>query len=152
MNEADFNSFKPYFTKDEKWGDYTKVPWTHVHHLCAIRTGLLCHGYDWPISIHCCYEAGGHASKSWHKKGEATDFHFVTNFHISIQHEMLRKILIKARLESFMGIGVYPFWNTPGFHVDGRGSSLYWYRDEKNKYHYGLPIVEEFLVNLRRAK
>jgi len=36
----------------------------------------------------------------------------------------------------FQGIGAYPFWNNPGFHLDRREVPVQWFRDRDGKYIY----------------
>lgn len=131
--------YEPDFTINEAWGDLSRVHWWHIHHLWLIRTMMITQGYDWPMIIHCCYEATGHASKSFHSregKSCATDYHFVTDEPLTVQREVLEKVLSDLGLANKVGLGAYPFWNNPGFHIDGRGRRVRWTRDKDGKYIY----------------
>ncbi len=77
----------------------------------------------WPIHPH--WEVGGcvdvdgshgHAKHSYHLKKmgcKAVDFHFDTTASFREQYYAVSKA-------GFTGIGVYPNWEHPGFHVDTR--------------------------------
>ena len=81
----------------------------------------------WPIKVH--WEVGGavdmdgshgHAKDSFHlaKNGcMAVDFHFITK-------ASLRKQFYAVMNSKFSGIGIYPEWDNPGFHVDPRHFDL----------------------------
>lgn len=58
----------------------------------------------------------GHSEKSYHRLDmgcKAFDFHFVTSASIRVQYHHLC-------LMGWTGIGFYPGWNNPGWHVDLR--------------------------------
>lgn len=131
--------YEPYFTIKEAWGDLSRVHWWHIHQLWLIRTEMRRQGYNWPMIIHCCYEATGHASKSFHGRDDkscATDFHFATMESLALQQDVLSKVLDDLGLADKVGLGVYPFWNNPGFHLDGRGRRVRWIRNKDGEYIY----------------
>jgi hypothetical protein len=64
-----------------------------------------------PIIIHCGYEARD--SGGWHPHGRAVDLH-IEGLHI------IEQFLAAARFDIFTGIGLYPWWNYPGLHLDNR--------------------------------
>ena len=78
----------------------------------------------------------GHSGNSLHLSNsgcKAVDFHFETNTPINIQ-------LYYVMITGFAGIGVCPYWNNPGFHVDTRlirRTSL-WSSPAKRVYKYLL--------------
>jgi hypothetical protein len=101
------------------------------------------HETGWPIITHasvggCVDMEGkhGHGKDSYHllKRGcKACDFHFKTPATLREQWEIL---------ESYHpgGLGMYPDWNNPGFHLDVRlGDDKRWKR-EAGKYIY-LEVV-----------
>jgi len=141
MKETDFEAFNGLFKPTEKWGDYTKVQWYHVHQLYQIRKAISA-----PMVIHCSYEESGHSPKSYHYRGLATDFHIMTNMAFKDQAAVMLQTLEKLRLSDFCGIGFYPSpeWHTPGFHFDSRGESVMWVK-HKGKYLYGLYSVKQVL-------
>lgn len=143
MKLESFENFSPYFTPYENWGEISMVKWWHIKHLYDIRIAME-EKYNWPIIIHCCYETSGHSKKSYHHKGMATDFNFKTDKPFYFQYEMLKKALILLDLWEFSGVGCYPEWNAPGFHLDGRGYGLRWYR-ANGKYYYGDQELEAHL-------
>ncbi len=143
MKSSDFQHFE-YFSPNENWGEITKIKWEHVYFLNFIRNKLKEHGYDWPFNINCSYEQKGHLDKSWHKKGKATDGYFRTDKNLLEQYIIIDDILIETGLINFMGVGVYPDWNNPGFHLDNRGEKLHWIKF-KNKYIYGKDAVYLYL-------
>jgi len=144
MEKNNFTNFKPYFSYRENWGDLDKVQWWHIKHLFEIRLDLMQTGNDWPMIIHCCYEKTGHSKNSFHYQGCATDFHFQTNQEFEEQYKKLKITLQSLNLWNFVGLGVYPGWNNPGFHLDGRGWSLRWIKTNEN-YLYGEEKIFEYI-------
>lgn len=141
LGTKEMTGYEPYFNTKEAWGDLSRVQWWHIHHLWLIRTAMIKQGYDWPTVIHCCYEATGHASKSFHSrdgKSCATDFHFDTGdmVPLDLQRKILSKILDDLGLADKVGLGAYPFWNNPGFHIDSRGWCVRWTRNKSGEYIY----------------
>jgi uncharacterized protein YcbK (DUF882 family) len=77
----------------------------------------------------------GHAKRSLHLKEmgcKAVDFHFVTDTTLREQYNWVCRM-------GFGGVGVYPEWNNPGFHVDIRPVEVtqHWTRI-RGKYFYLL--------------
>ena len=86
---------------------------------------------NWPIVPH--WKVGGavdiagswgHAENSYHlaiRGCKAVDFHFITKASIREQYNFICHF-------RFGGIGFYPEWNFPGFHVDmrPRGKTQHW--------------------------
>lgn len=123
-----------HFTTIENWGDYDKMDIRLLWDLDRIRDDLAR-----PINIHCGYALSGHAKKSFHKLGMAVDFSIkestIENFHQSYLY------LLHAWQG---GVGVYPYWNTPGFHLD-LGPNRTWVRDKEGKYHGNSSEIYEIV-------
>jgi uncharacterized protein YcbK (DUF882 family) len=89
--------------------------------------------------IHEGYATDGHSDKSQHYEGNAVDFH-ADNITLEEAYVKLCKILDLLQLTDRVGLGLYPDWNSPGFHLDLRGSRARWcYRDGIQ-----LPIEKAF--------
>lgn len=140
----DIKKLAPYFDGSEKWGDVNKVQWFHLHHLYLINVELNRMGYNWKMNIHCSYEKSGHSTNSWHYKGYATDFHFITDVPLQRQYLTLLKALDNLNLSDFCALGVYPEWNNKGFHLDSRGSKVRWVQ-KGGKYIYSEKTIDEVL-------
>lgn len=94
-----------YFDTTEKWGDPMRMNHELIQGLVALRRYV-----GERIIIHCGYDdrPGG-----WHPKGRAVDLH------IEGMPPMMQ-FLAALRFPVFTGIGLYPWWNSPGIHVDNR--------------------------------
>lgn len=143
MKVESFKYLYPYFNINENWGDVKQVKWWHIKHLYDIRSEMY-YQHNWPMVIHCSYETTGHSKNSYHYKGMATDFHFVTDTPFRRQYEILVWYLQKLKLLDLIGLGTYPEWNEPGFHIDGRGYPLQWIR-KNGKYYYSEEKVIDIL-------
>jgi uncharacterized protein YcbK (DUF882 family) len=78
-----------------------------------------------PCIIHCAYATGGHSPNSQHYKGNAADFHF-KNIPAYEVYTIIQKALADYQVSDFVGLGVYPDWRIPGFHLDVRGYKARW--------------------------
>ena len=83
----------------------------------------------WPILIVSAVDMHGrnHAKNSYHNKSRgcrAVDFRFICSVPYNNQLETILKF------GAFKGIGWYPEWHLPGFHVDNRSEFLLWKRIE----------------------
>ena len=111
--------FKNY--NKERWGDYRLVKVPLVYWLDELRdiAGA-------PVNIHCAYED---RVKGYHPLGLACDFH-VSGMSV------IDQFIIASKLP-FNGIGLYPYWNQRGLHVDIRPADVkyFWYRDKHMNYH-----------------
>lgn len=70
------------------------------------------------IIIHSDWNApntGGHVNESQHFLGLAADYH-VENV------KLWDAWMILERIPDVRGIGIYPFWNSPGLHADTRNT------------------------------
>lgn len=116
-----------YFSKDEKWGNPEKISPMLLLLLEKLREKL-----GKPFVVHCGYENKGHSSASRHYRGDAVDFH-VKDMPFKEAVDKLLKALHEIKLLDqvsavYVGLGIYPDWNTPGFHIDLRGYSARWGR------------------------
>lgn len=113
-----------HFNIGENWGDYEKMDVRLLWDLDGIR-----HDLARKIRVKCAYELSGHADKSFHKLGMAVDFS-IEDTGKSELYDLYTYLLMMWR----GGVGVYPFWNTPGFHLD-IGPDRTWVRDKEGVYH-----------------
>lgn len=103
---------------------------------------------DCPFNIHCGYESAGHVEHSEHKRGNATDFHIKSSLSLPEQTSRLQMILADLQVHDRVGLGIYPDWNNPGFHLDvggfgrwGRIGNTYVGLDEALKHAAGKSFV-----------
>lgn len=100
-----------------------------------------------PMVVHAGWADSGHSDKSMHYEGRALDFHFgrdpQTHAELSVAEQFLRI----CSMRMFGGVGYYPYWNTPGWHIDDRARrpTLYWIQDGSGIYHYGLRAISSYL-------
>ncbi|MCP4627320.1 MAG: hypothetical protein GY850_27975 [bacterium] len=94
-----------YFNPGEKWGDPERVDPELIFTLDAYRDFV-----GKPVHIHCGYieQATG-----YHSGGLAVDCHVVG---LSV----FDQFIAAQRFVAFRGIGLYPYWNNPGLHLDTR--------------------------------
>ena len=135
-----------HFSPTEWRKDWTKVDPNLILTLDKIRdvVGQLYPGTK--ILIHVAWEDSGHSPKSYHYTGLAVDFHFDVPKNVDFNY--LKQFMLLNSFREFGGIGFYPHWNHPGWHVDlrDRKPALYWFRDKDGKYHYGLDAIYLSLV------
>lgn len=90
----------------------------------------------WPMIIHFGYDPTGHSEDppSLHylqKDGFAWafDFHFM-------DPSLLEAWLELERWKDIGGLGIYPWWQNPGFHIDIRRGPRRgrWWRDQNGQY------------------
>lgn len=134
-------NYVKHFKRTENWGDPDKISGQLLLTLDAIRERI-----GWPIVIHCAYATDGHSPHSYHYRGMAADFHFDINYPFYFQTGTLLKILAELQFTRFVGLGVYPDWINPGFHIDVRGYYARWGRIGKDKY----VSWEEIMTELKR--
>jgi len=87
--------------------------------------------WGWTHRINSDYRKG---DTGQHGKGRAIDviFHKERLGDVSEIEQFIFALKYK-----WTAIGAYPYWNTPGLHVDTRPERrLFWWRDKKKKYHY----------------
>ena len=132
------------FKESEAWGDPMKMSYRIVWLLANIRASLP--NNCW-IKIHKGSSISGHAKKSQHYNVPclAVDFHIVGC--PLLESEMhIMKYLHNSGMIEFVGIGIYPQWLNPGFHIDIRGERASWSKLNGKYVAYKLGI--EFARNL----
>ena len=126
-----------YFKSHENFGDPARMSYVLLLTLDNFREYV-----NQPIIIHCGYEDRG--NDSYHCKGMAVDCH--------IKNMNLYDAYMAATRFAFYGIGVYPWWNKPGLHLDVRpidklGHRSYWGSTGAGEYcAISSDFVSEFLV------
>jgi uncharacterized protein YcbK (DUF882 family) len=128
-----------HFGKHEKWGDPDKMNPALLVLLDKLREII-----GKPIIIHCGYDTDGHAPSSQHYVGNAVDFHIV-GLPIEQAHEAMQGALHMLGLLDRVGLGIYPFWNSPGFHLDVRGEAARWGRLKNGTYVAYDTALNEYL-------
>lgn len=116
------------YFKDSEW---RKDP-SRVSPLLKEALDNVRHAAGVPIVINVAFSTSGHAPSSYHKRGEAVDFSFRGLDFSKQLHAILSQNVLR-------GIGYYPWWNNPGWHVDLRqGKHLFWLSPVAGKYEYFL--------------
>ena len=112
-----------YFSPKEAWGKSEKMSGL----LLLVMYDLRFHS-GWPCIIHCGTQ-GRHCKNSYHYQGLAVDFYFKTpngSFTFREQAKYLQQYLVDMQLDGSVGLGIYPEWLHPGFHLDVRGKKARW--------------------------
>ena len=128
-------SLVEHFDLFENWGDPYKMWVLLVYYLDAFRD-YLCK----PLIVNCGWEV---RNSGWHPSGAAVDLYCP-----GMNYKLLA---FKAMQFPFTGLGLYPFWNRPGLHLDVRPLDnddhrrRVWYRDKAGKYH---PLTYPALLGL----
>jgi uncharacterized protein YcbK (DUF882 family) len=123
MTEHDWSEVRHFSTK-EAWGDPYRMDRELIFLLDRLRDI-----FRVPFVIHCGYEAGGHTENSQHYVGKAADFHIEElPFRDAVD---LMVGFVGPRPGGIgvwhtIGLGIYPHWATPGFHLDTRGAYARW--------------------------
>lgn len=137
----------PHFSRSEKWGDPDKVDPVMLTVLYLARQEV-----SVPFIIHCAFE-GGHSKGSYHHSGQAVDFH-IPSLSFMVAIDAMERALRKLQLFKSVGLGIYPDWDHPGFHLDTRGHMARWsaqYHKKEGRLvqeYYGY----DFGVNYARKK
>lgn len=136
------------FNKDEAWGDWQKVNGLLFLLMGAVRTEIKRLDPDAKVIIHNAYEVAGHKPDGQHPKGNATDFHIVTEipYHELIGH--METILLDLQVYDRVGLGIYPDWNSKGFHLDVRGNKARWGKIGNDYVNY--EVAKGHALNLER--
>ena len=103
--EIDWSKVK-HFKRTEAWGDPDKINPLLVYSLDALREFK-----GRAIIINNAYRPDDPGST--HKNGDAADV-------VIVGLSVIDQFLMAERTRLFSGIGVYPFWNRPGLHLDVR--------------------------------
>lgn len=136
-----WNIVGPEFTVTENWGAPKELCGFTLMLLKVLRIET-----GWPIVIHNAYETSGHSKNSQHYKKKAVDWHFATTVAYADQVANVRSILQQFQMADSVGFGIYPFWNTPGFHTDSRGTKARWAYNKDGKmisFEEGLVLCSE---------
>lgn len=89
--------------------------------------------HNWRHRINSDYRAG---DSGQHGKGNAVDIVFYLTHPGDVDVWEQFDFAESSRL--FMRIGVYPYWNSPGLHLDMKSERLYWIRDKRGLYKYAM--------------
>ena len=119
------------FLKKEWVTDPSKIDITLVQRVDELATFVKQeHGSKATCIIHVAYEPAGHSIGSQHYFGRAVDLHFNK---LSLMEQYLA-----AERFNFPGLGIYPYWQHPGLHLDIRELTSYkgarWWRSKKGEY------------------
>lgn len=142
---SNLNNFNPY----ENWGDKNKVNGLLILLLDKITDEIKV--FSWnkyrkfsPCIVHCAFKTNGHSPNSQHYLGNAVDFHF-ENIRPLQAYKIINKTIQNYQAENFIGLGIYPDWYKPGFHLDIRGYKARWSKiaGKYTKLQYGLEKVSE---------
>ncbi len=129
-DEINWHKIK-HFTPKENWGDVSKISPVLVYQLDDLREYV-----GKPVHIHkYAYETTGHKQNSYHGMGAATDGHIEGL-------SLLEQFLALTRFFGEHGIGLYTWWNNPGFHVDVRPYPARWASVKKGEY---ISLNEDFI-------
>ena len=112
-----------HFNEREAWGDPEKMNGLLILLIDKIADILGC-----GVIIHCGYEGDGHTPSSQHYTGNAIDFHLKTDLPFKDQIDNVMLALDELQVSDRVGVGLYPDWNSPGFHLDVRGVKARWGR------------------------
>ena len=133
-----------HFDRDEFKNDPDRIAWDVVLLLDEMRDAA-----QVPILIHVGFDSSGHVEDSSHyakhtEYATAVDFHFVG--------WSLLKQWIHTEKFGWYSVGLYPFWSSPGLHVDlrriGRDHPQMgrrWWRDQSGVYQ---PLTATFIRQL----
>ena len=128
MNKFDaiegFNENEQYNGKNA-WGDPDKVDLFLLWILGRIRYEIRKLDPGATITVHCAFETKGHNGKT-HPLGIAADWHINTRIPYHEQIGLIILILHDYGLTNLVGLGIYPCWNSKGFHLDHRGIKARW--------------------------
>jgi hypothetical protein len=91
-----------------------------------------------PITIHenGGFSVKGHSENSLHYSGLAADLHVTQAIG---PRDVIEQALLAYKW-TFLSIGIYPYWNRPGLHLDDRSAigkeKVVWFRDKGGLYQY----------------
>ncbi|MFQ5674129.1 MAG: hypothetical protein ACE5G9_13680 [Nitrospinales bacterium] len=99
-----------------------------------------------PVVIHANggFAVRGHAENSLHYMGLAADLHIRQGENAAGNDPASPRDIVEQALLAykwtFLSIGIYPFWNRPGLHLDDRTAigkaKAVWFRDRQGNYHF----------------
>ena len=141
------------FEISEAWGDPFEMHPILMYIIEKFNKSLP-HGC-W-IKIHCGYKERFSKKNSLHCEGRAIDFHVVGCSFIEAERHLMKflneSVILYGRGEhkliNFVGVGIYPEWSDPGFHLDIRGKPSSWARLDGKYITYtkGLEIAKEMNI------
>jgi len=123
MTDEQWKKIK-YFSPRENWGNPEKMDFSLLEKLDLLRDTI-----GVPIFINKAWADRAkreHAPRSLHYEGKAVDC-------CAPKISLLEFFLFALRFD-FGGIGLYPFWNRPGLHLDIRTGLALWWRNESGYY------------------
>ena len=120
-----------HFNINEKWGNPDRMSIPLLLTLDHIREDI-----GRPIIVHRGHDAGSPPTShhNWYGRGGAVDFHIEWNK--SLFEGVMHIATILDHMNIMFGLGAYPYWNNPGYHIDLRVEPLCWYRDKSDVYRY----------------
>jgi len=143
MNDMDWLLAK-FFKKTEAWGDPSQMKYSIIWLMDNIRSDLP--NGCW-IKVHSGFRnLKNDNDKGQHPKGTAIDFHIVGCSVLEAEAHIMKKLYNTGMLE-YCGIGIYPQWVNPGFHLDTRGEKASWAKlnGEYVAYKLGLEYARKQL-------
>jgi endonuclease YncB( thermonuclease family) len=111
-----------YYKKTEKWEHMNGLTTEMKDTLNKLREEI-----GLPFNINCGYATNGHSPESYHYKGMAVDF-YIKETGFADAYKRVVGALSALGIANKVGLGVYPDWNHPGFHLDVRGRHARWGR------------------------
>ena len=123
MTKEDWENVK-HFSPAENWGDPYRIEKDLVFLLDNLRDI-----FDHPFVIHCGFDTSGHSANSQHYVGRAVDFHIEEiDFKdaVGLMNAFIGPPPGGLGVAGKIGLGIYPHWNNPGFHLDTRGERARW--------------------------
>lgn len=109
---------------------------TGVDHLRGYISAIS--GQEVQIHIHVCWSQDGHSESSYHYTGQAVDLHFEPVVSYALQMTCI------LSMTHFGGVGFYPEWNSPGWHLDMRNENprVVWTRRNMEYIYTPLALLE----------
>jgi len=132
-----------HFKHTEPWGTPARMSGVFLLTVDAIH-GVW--GPDTRIIIHCGFDIDGHTTGSRHYKGDAGDFHIVDGEPYPLQIAHMESVLRDLQVSDYVGLGIYPDWNHPGFHLDTRGEHARWGYVESLAGYIAYEAAKEYAV------
>lgn len=112
-----------HFKPTEAWGDPARMSGILLITIDIIRDIW---GPNTEFVVNCGFASDGHTPGSCHYKGDALD-HYVNDgepYPMQVAH--MESALRDLQIADRVGLGIYPDWRNPGFHLDVRGTRARW--------------------------
>jgi len=120
MPQSIWQIIEKYFVRKEAWGDPDRMNGLLLLLLFGIRQNI-------PLDFVVHYGTQGrHSLDSQHPPGNAVDGHFITSASFYKQILLMEYTLDRLQVADRVGLGIYPAWKIPGFHLDVRGHRARW--------------------------